>query len=135
MRDVLELIVPWTITTTLLFACLRFDERRLVGALADRGWPPATRISAVVGFAVLAMPIHCVRTRRSPLAFVVGVVVSAGVLAIESAVEAALDALPPIDLGPDGPRATATATLLELALFYASYRIVRCASAAPPTAP
>jgi len=129
MRDVLELVVPWTLTTTLLFACLRFDERRLRGLLSDRTWPPATRISAVVGLAILAMPIHCVRTRRSTLALVVGILLSCVVLAIESAVEAALDALPAIDLGPDGPRATVIAAALEFALFYIAYRVVRRASA------
>ncbi len=131
MRDVLALVVPWAITTSLLLAVLRHDERRLRGTRADRVWPPATRLSAVLGFAVLAMPIHFVRTRRSALSLVAGIALSIAVLAIESLVETALEALPVIDLGPEGPRTTAIAAALELALFYAAYRLVRRASATP----
>jgi hypothetical protein len=128
MRDVLELIVPWTITTTLLFALLRFDERRLRGAAAERAWPTATRMSAIFGFAIFAMPIHCARTRRSAAGVVLGILLSVAILATEWVVEAALDLIPPIDLGPEGPLTTALAAIIELTLFYGSYRFVRRAS-------
>jgi hypothetical protein len=132
MRDVLDIVVPWTITTAFLFACLGYDERRLRGTFADRAWPPATRLSAVLGFGIFAMPIHCARTGRSRLRRLVGILFSIAALAIEFVVDTVLDALPPIHLGPEGPRTTAIAAAMELALFYASYRIIRRASATAP---
>jgi hypothetical protein len=76
------------------------------------------------------MPIHFVRTRRSALGLVVGIALSAALLAIEAAVEALLDALPPLDLGPEGASSQILGAGLDVALFYASFRIVRRASRA-----
>lgn len=54
-------------------AVVTWDERRLAPQLAERAWNDASRWSACVVFAVLAVPVHFLRTRRSLLGLALGV--------------------------------------------------------------
>lgn len=75
---------------------VRLDERRLSAERLERAWPPSSRDAAVLGFGPLALPFHFARTRghfRSlrgvagiPLGFLLGVVVTAGVLLVSGLV-------------------------------------------------
>lgn len=89
MREIAVLVVPWIVTTWMLFALLRWDERRMTPAQRARAWPDASRLSAVVVFGVLCLPIHFTRTRRNVLGFLAGV----GAMALVSIVSVALEQL------------------------------------------
>jgi hypothetical protein len=53
---------------------VRVDLSRLSGARLERSWPDAGLWSAVVFFGVLSVPIHIIRTRRSLLGILWGIV-------------------------------------------------------------
>jgi hypothetical protein len=61
--DMLELLLSWAVTTTLLFVLVILDERHLDEERLERAWPPSSRDAALVSFGVLALPIHFARTR------------------------------------------------------------------------
>jgi hypothetical protein len=75
MNEILAMILPWGVTTYLLFALVAWDEARLAQrspeALA-RAWPASTRTMALVYFGVLSLPVHFGRTRRSVLGVLQG---------------------------------------------------------------
>ena len=87
MREVVQILVSWVVTTAASFAVVMWDERRLRGGDADRAWPAASRDSALVAFGALAVPVHFLRTRRGllgkALGFVAGAVVAAASIAAE----------------------------------------------------
>lgn len=64
--EVLPLLVGWVVQTTLSFAIVVFDERRLDDARLERAWPTSTRAAAIVGIGPIALPIHFIRTRGGP---------------------------------------------------------------------
>ena len=60
----IELILSWIVSTTLLFAVVILDERRfLTEEQLERAWPPSSRDAAIVAFGGLALPIHFIKTR------------------------------------------------------------------------
>ena len=65
MSDIAPLIASWAVALWLVFATLRWDEKRLTDAELARAWPPATRLAAGVYFGVICLPIHFWRTRRT----------------------------------------------------------------------
>ena len=74
MAEVARLVVSWVVTTTAIFVIVLRDERHLKPALLDRAWPPPSRVSAIVAFGVLCLPVHFGRTRRSVLGVLYGFV-------------------------------------------------------------
>lgn len=73
MDEILEVVVPWTLSIVLLFTIVHRDEARLSSEALGRAWPVATRRSALVYFGVLALPVHFGRTRRSVQGVLLGV--------------------------------------------------------------
>ena len=63
MREVLELVGAWALTTTAVFSWLRWDEARLDRARLSRAWPASSKLSAVVLFGAWCLPVHYYRTR------------------------------------------------------------------------
>src|SRR5688572_25095115 len=64
MEHVLELVLSWVVSTTLLFVVVIVDERRfLKEEQLERAWPPSSRDAAIVAFGGLALPIHFMKTR------------------------------------------------------------------------
>ena len=66
MAEIVEILVTWAATIALLFALLRWDERRLTEEELAGAWPPATKLIAVVVIGIFCLPIHFTRTRRRP---------------------------------------------------------------------
>ena len=94
MMDVLEILVSWAVTTAFMFAVVIIDERRMDrrdDPRLERAWPPSSRASAIVGFGVLALPLHFLRTRRSLLGLLLAIGFTALALAVEAIALAALD--------------------------------------------
>lgn len=61
--QVIELVLSWVVTSTLTFAVVIFDERRLSDERLERAWPSVTRDFVLVYLGVLAIPFHFARTR------------------------------------------------------------------------
>ncbi len=94
MMDVLEILVSWAVTTAFMFAVVILDERRMDqrdDPRLERAWPPSSRASAIVGFGVLALPLHFLRTRRSLVGLLLAIGFTALALAVEAIALAALD--------------------------------------------
>ncbi len=65
---VIALLLLQQATTPLAtWAILRLDERFTRGddVKRDRGWPPASRMAAIVVFSPFCLLVHFLRTRRS----------------------------------------------------------------------
>jgi hypothetical protein len=95
MNDVLEILVSWAVSTTFIFGVIMADERRMEkrdDPRLERAWPPASRSSAIIGFGVLAVPLHFLRTRRSFLGLLLAIGFTALALLVETIALAALDA-------------------------------------------
>jgi hypothetical protein len=73
MFDVLEVVVQMVLNIALPAWLIRWDERRLSELQLSRAWPPASFWIAVVAFGPLCLPFHFVRTRRSLLGLVWGI--------------------------------------------------------------
>ena len=86
MGDILELLVPWAVTTYGMFALLAWDESRLPPDELARAWPVASRRIAVVYFGVLSLPVHFWRTRRSALGLAQGLAWGVGVALLNEGV-------------------------------------------------
>ena len=79
-----------------MFGVIVVDERRLSkreDPRLERAWPPAGRDSAIVGFGVVAVPLHFIRTRRSLLGAALGIGWTLAVLLVEAGAAIALDAI------------------------------------------
>lgn len=63
--QVIELLASWIVTNALTFAVVIFDERRMTEERLERAWPASSRDAAIVGFGLIALPIHFARTRGS----------------------------------------------------------------------
>ena len=95
MHDVLEILVSWVVSTSFLFGVIIFDERRmerLEDPRLERAWPPSSRASAIIGFGVLALPLHFLRTRRSLIGLLLAIGFTALELLVETIALAGLDA-------------------------------------------
>jgi hypothetical protein len=79
MNEVLSLLIPWGVGVIAVHGILRRDERRMGAKLAARAWPAASRLSAIVNFGELCLPVHFVRTRRSLRGAALGVAWAVGV--------------------------------------------------------
>lgn len=66
VAELLALVVSWATTTTLYFAIVMVDERRLSPAQLERAWPVASRNSAIVAFGPIAILVHFIKTRAVP---------------------------------------------------------------------
>lgn len=86
VREVVELLVSFAVTTGALFAVVLRDERRLSPEARERSWPATSRDAALVVFGVLALPVYFARTRRSVLGFALGVLLALGVAAVNALV-------------------------------------------------
>lgn len=94
MHDVLEILVSWAVSTAFMFAVVIVDERRMDrhdDPRLERAWPPSSRASAIVGFGVLALPLHFLRTRRSFVGLLLAIGFTAVALLVETIALAALD--------------------------------------------
>ncbi len=80
MGAVLELIVAFVVSRVLTYAVVVRDERRLSPERLARAWPRVSLLSAVFQFAMLAIPVHFARTRRSVLGLLLGVLWAVAVL-------------------------------------------------------
>ena len=99
MRDVAEIVVPWTFLTLALFALVDWDESRMSPASFRRAWPPASRTLALVYFGLLSVPVHFWRTRRSALGVLEGLGWAAVAFGVDWAVSEVVDVLPEGTLG------------------------------------
>jgi len=99
MRDVAEIIVPWVFLTIALFALVDWDESRLSPKQLERAWPPASRTLALVYFALLSLPLHFWRTRRTTSGTLLGFAWAAGALGVDWAASELVDLLPEWALG------------------------------------
>jgi hypothetical protein len=91
MWDVVQIVVPWGVTTWAIFMLLRWDESRLSPEQLSRAWPAVSRVSAVVGFSFLAVPVHFWRTRRGARGVLIGLLWAALVLALDVGVSTAIE--------------------------------------------
>lgn len=94
MHDMLEILVSWAVTTAFMFAVVIMDERRMDrrdDPRLERAWSPSSRASAIVGFGVLALPLHFLRTRRSVVGVLLAIGFTAAALVAEAIALAALD--------------------------------------------
>lgn len=73
MREVMVLLVGMFASIGVTAWILYFDIRRLPPREQARAWPVASLWAAVVLFSPLCLLIHFVRTRRTPLGFLLGV--------------------------------------------------------------
>ncbi|HVJ21626.1 MAG TPA: hypothetical protein VM686_39750 [Polyangiaceae bacterium] len=73
MLDVLEVVVQMVLNIALPASLIRWDEKRLSELQLSRAWPLASFWIAVVAFGPLCLPFHFVRTRRSLLGLLWGV--------------------------------------------------------------
>jgi hypothetical protein len=86
MQDVLEILLPWALSLSALFALVLWDESHLPEDALARAWPPSTRAVAIFYFGVFALPVHFWRTRRSWLGLGQGILWGALVTALEEGV-------------------------------------------------
>jgi hypothetical protein len=91
--EILALLVPNVVASAAVFALLAWDEARMTEAERARAWPVASRRIAAVLFALLAVPLHFLRTRRSLRGLGLAVAWTFALLVLLSFVDAALDAL------------------------------------------
>ncbi len=93
MREVLEIVLSFALTTAALFAIVLRDERRLSHSpeLLERAWPAPSRSAALIVFGVLALPVHYARTRRSLAGFFTGLGLASLVSVVNGLVLTAVD--------------------------------------------
>ena len=96
MHDVLDILVSWIVSTGFMFAVISADERRMErrdDPRLARAWPPSGRDSAIIGFGIIALPLHFLRTRRSAVGVLLAIAATALALVVEAIALAALDAV------------------------------------------
>ena len=74
------------------YAIVRYDRTRLAQAELARGWNQASFACAIYFFGPLSLPAHFWVTRRKPAALLVGAMLAIGVLALEWALGALVEA-------------------------------------------
>jgi hypothetical protein len=95
MRDVVDILVSWGLTTTLIFVLVHWDERRLSPEQLARAWPVASRRAAIVFFGVFSLPVHFWRTRRSWAGRTLGWVAGLAIAVVADLVASAIAGLFP----------------------------------------
>ena len=93
MSEVVQFVLAWLVGTSVSFALVIADERRLSEARLERAWPPVSRNAAIFIFGPLAVPIHFVRTRRSIAGVLLGIAALAVVALVSELVGRAFDLL------------------------------------------
>ncbi len=88
--SVVDLLLQIALGVALTAWVVRRDMRRLPPAQYARSWNDASFWSAVVAFGPLCIAVHFVRTRRTVIGFVAGVLWTALVLVAISLVSGAL---------------------------------------------
>src|SRR5438067_1015442 len=63
MREAVEILAEWLLTTFAVFAVLRWDEARMTREQRARAWPPSSKLSAAVTLSLWCLPVHFYRTR------------------------------------------------------------------------
>jgi hypothetical protein len=84
--EVLQSALAFAMGIALPHWLLRWDDRRLTQEQRDRGFNDASHWAAIVGFSVVAIPVHFCKTRRTFLALVQGLAWAALTLLVISAV-------------------------------------------------
>jgi hypothetical protein len=82
MTSVLAVVLDLILGVVLTAWVVRFDMRRLPPERFARCWNDASFWSAIVAFGPLSIPVHFVRTRRSVVGFIIGILWAAGVLVV-----------------------------------------------------
>ncbi len=90
--SMITMVVANVLSILLTHFVLRRDESRLTEAQRARAWLPASRMAALA-FAPFALLIHYVRTRRTVVGFLFGVLVVACVMLVVELIAVATDAL------------------------------------------
>ena len=80
MRDVLVLLVQFFASIFVTAGIVQFDIRRLPPSQKERAWPDSSVWAAAFWFSPLCLLIHFVRTRRSLLGLLLGVVALAAAM-------------------------------------------------------
>jgi hypothetical protein len=89
-------LVPWLVSTAFLFVVIVWDERRMSkrdDPRLEHAWPPAGRDSAIVGFGLIALPLHFIRTRRSLFGVALAIAWTLAAVLVEILTTFGLDAL------------------------------------------
>ena len=95
MLDVIEVVVQMVLNIALPAWLVHWDEKRLSKLELSRAWPQASFWIAVVAFGPLSLPVHFLRTRRSLLGFLLGVLGLVAVVAAQVLASALLGSLKP----------------------------------------
>jgi len=146
MRDVIEVLVAWTVTNAVTLAFLRWDERHLPLEEREHAWPDVSRLSAVVGIALgvsplhlfVVLPVHFWRTRRGLGLFprvtvtLAGVGVALAFIVLGVIAVLVVDATPNLPFPDRGDAQLYAATAVEFTLLYVAYRILRRLSRVDP---
>jgi hypothetical protein len=93
MLDVVAVVLQLALGIAVPAWLLRFDEHRLSPAMLERAWPRASFWSAVVAFGPLCLPVHFVRTRRSVVGLLLGLLALIVALGVQILVGLALSFL------------------------------------------
>jgi hypothetical protein len=72
VEEVLAYVASFVFWTASVFFVVWNDERNLTEEEGARAWPKASRLSAIVGFGPLCIPVHFWRTRRSFFGICIG---------------------------------------------------------------
>jgi hypothetical protein len=84
--EVVQIVASWAATLPTVATIIVLDERHLEGEALARAWPPQSRDAAIFGIYLGVPPfcvlVHFVRTRRSTLGVVIGLLWFCAVVAI-----------------------------------------------------
>jgi hypothetical protein len=72
--EVLSFSVQLALNVGITAFILRWDEGRMDALASARAWPPASRWAAIVAFGPLCIPVHFVKTRRSLVGGLLGLI-------------------------------------------------------------
>jgi len=80
VREVIELVASSLFLYGIIYAVIRFDEKRLRPEQLARAWPESSRDAAVLGFSLIALFLHFPRTRGPLLGTLLGLLAVAVVV-------------------------------------------------------
>jgi hypothetical protein len=84
--EVVQIVASWAVTLPTVATIIVLDERHLEGEALARAWPSQSRDAAIFGIYLGVPPfcvlVHFVRTRRSALGVVIGLLWFCAVVAI-----------------------------------------------------
>ncbi|WP_394839575.1 hypothetical protein LVJ94_22070 [Pendulispora rubella] len=93
LLDLTSVLLSLFGSAAVVFAIVRWDERRLPDEQLERAWPGSTRLLAPLAFGPMCLPVHFWRTRRSVLGTLLGVVYAAAVLLLNFVLVSLLEQL------------------------------------------